>query len=259
VTATETSDDGRRVTHDKVHVLQSPGDHCKNGILACMLQRDVDGLKRSAEFVRVNERQVLLAPGETATHVLFPVGAVVSLAAVVNGSARMHMASVGCEGMVGVHVFMGGASTCSCAVVQRGGILIRLPTLKLKSLFDRGGACQNLFLRYAHSLLGEMSQLAACNRFHSLHQRLCRWLLLNHDITPDMEILQSQDSMSDALGVRREGVTAAAGRLRHEGSIHYSRGHITILNRAMLEAGACECYGRLRKERSRLLPRNVAT
>lgn len=259
MSATETADAGRRLMHDKVHALQRRRTDRKNGILACMPQGDFDRLKHSFESVQVDEGQVLLAPGETPSHVLFPVGAVVSLAAVVNGSARMEMASVGCEGMVGVHVFMGGASTCSCAVVKRGGTIVRIPTLELQLLFDRGGACQNLFLRYAHSLLVEMSQLAACNRFHSLHQRLCRWLLLNHDITPTMEILRSQDSISDALGVRREGVTAAASRLRHEGSIRYSRGHITILDKARLEAGACECYRRLRKERSRLLPRQVAT
>jgi CRP-like cAMP-binding protein len=257
--ATETSGVGRRLIHDKAHAFQRRGDDRKNGILACMPDGDFDGLKRSIESVSVDEGEVLFAPGERPAHVLFPVGAVVSLAAVVNGSVRMEMASVGCEGMVGAHVLMGGASTCSCAVVQRGGALLVLPTSEVQRLFDRGGASQHLFLRYVHSLLVEISQLAACNRHHSLHQRLCRWLLLNYDITPDLEILQTQDAISDALGVRREGVTAAAGRLRDDGAIRYDRGRITVLNREKLQAGACECYARLRKERHRLLPRQVAT
>lgn len=259
MTATRAGKNGRRAVHDKAHAVQRRGDDRRNGLLACMPDSDFARLQHSFESIHVHDGQMLLAPGESPSHVLFPVGAVVSLATVLGGSGRMELASVGCDGMVGVWAFMGGASACSCAVVQRGGELLRIPTRELQALFERGGACQHLLLRYIHLLIVEMAQVAACNRLHTLHQRLCRWLLLNHDNAPDRDILQSHDAIADALGVRREGVTAAAGRLRGEGSIHYHRGRITVVDRERLAAGACECHRRLRAERDRLLPRTVAT
>lgn len=256
---TETAEGGRRAANGKAHAFQRRADNRQNGILACMPDRDFARLERSFESVSVQAGQALFPLGEQPSHALFPVDAVVSLSAELRDGTRMALASVGSEGMVGVFALMGGRSACSCAVAQRAGRLLRLPTQKLQVLFDRGGASQRLFLRYTHFLLVEMGQLAACNRLHSLHQRLCRWLLLHHDITPHSELLQSQDSISDALGVRREGVTASANRLRDEGAIRYNRGRITVLNKERLGANACECYGRLRKERERLLPRKVAT
>lgn len=172
--------------------------------------------------------------------------------------ATLELATVGCDGMVGISVFMGGDSTSSSAVLQRGGTLLRVPARELQVAFEKGGALQHLFLRFTQSLPNQMTQVAACNRHHSLYQQFCRWLLSNADLSPGSDILQSQEAIAHALGVRREGVTAEAGRLGDDNAFCYDRGRITVLDRVKLEACTCECYARVRKENSRLLPREVA-
>jgi CRP-like cAMP-binding protein len=153
---------------------------------------------------------------------------------------------------------MGGESTSSRAVVQSAGHAYRLKGQLLKDEFYRAGPMQRLLLRYTQALLTQMAQTAVCNRHHSLDQQLCRWLLLSHDRLPSNELIMTQELIANMLGVRREGVTEAAGNLQRAGMIVYQRGHITILDRAALEARCCECYAVVRKEFERLLPEVIA-
>lgn len=254
-----TAADGRRLLRNKAFVLQRRADDRKNGILACLPDDDFDALRSHLDVVEMRQGKVLYHAGDCPTHVYFPIDAVVSLVYQMETGETMEMASVGCDGMVGIGLFMGGDSTSSSAVIQRGGTLLRLPARELQKAFAGGGAVQHLLLRYTQALLTQMAQIAACNRHHSIYQQLCRWLLLNSDMTPGSDILQSQEAIAHALGVRREGITAGAGRLRDEHAIIYERGRITVLDRAKLEVGTCECYALVRKENDRLLPRRVAT
>jgi CRP-like cAMP-binding protein len=254
-----TASGGRRLVRNKACVLQRRADDRKNGLLACLPDEDFDMLKSYLEVVELPKGTVLCGYGVRPTHAYFPVTAVVSLVYVANTGATLELANVGCDGMVGIGVFMGGEATSSSAVVQRGGTLFRLPARELQVAFVRRSALQHLFLRYTQSLLHQMTQTAACTRHHSVYQQLCRWLLSNDDLSPGSDILQSHEAIAHALGVRREGITAEAGRLRSQHVICYDRGRITVLDRTKLEEGACECYGRVRKETARLLPREVAT
>ena len=163
------------------------------------------------------------------------------------------IAGVGNEGILGISLFMGGDTTPSSAVVQTAGHGYRLQGRLLKEEFNRAGLMQRLLLRYTQALLTQMCQTAACNRHHSIDQQLCRWLLLTLDRLPSNELIMTQELVASALGVRREGITEAAGRLQRAGVIRYRRGHIAVLERAGLEAGACECYAVVRKELVRLL------
>ena len=158
-------------------------------------------------------------------------------------------------GMVGVALFMGGETTPSRAVVQSAGVAYRLSGSAVKDEFRRGGAMQHLLLRYTQALLTQMAQTAVCNRHHSVDQQLCRWLLLSLDRLSSNELKMTQELIANMLGVRREGVTEAAGKLQAAGVIRYSRGRITVLDRAALEAHACECYAVVKQESDRLLPR----
>lgn len=250
---------GRRLIRNKACALQRRADDRKNGLLACLPDEDFDMLRSYLEAVELPQGKMVCDSGITPTHVYFPVNAVVSLVYVAETGATLEMAAVGSDGMVGIGAFMGGNSTSSSAVVQRGGMLVRLPVRELQVAFDRGGALQHLFLRYTQALVHQMTQVAACNRHHTIHQQLCRWLLSNADLSPGFDILQSQEAIAHALGVRREGITAVAGRLKDQDAIRYDRGRITVLDRVKLEVGACECYARVRNETDRLLPREVAT
>jgi CRP-like cAMP-binding protein len=160
---------------------------------------------------------------------------------------------VGNEGVVGISLFMGGGSTPSSAVVQTAGHAYRLESRLLKQEFNRGGLMQKLLLRYTQALITQMAQTAACNRHHSVEQQLCRWLLLTLDRVSTRELVMTQELVARMLGVRREGITEAAGKLQHNGFIRYRRGHIAVLDRAGLETRACECYAMVRKELNRLL------
>ena len=191
-------------------------------------------------------------------HVYFPTTSIVSLLYVMEDGASAEIAVVGNEGVVGVSLFMGGESTTSRAVVQSDGHAYRLKAQLLKDEFFRAGPMQRLLLRYTQALLTQMAQTAVCNRHHSLDQQFCRWLLLSLDRLSSNELIMTQELIANMLGVRREGVTEAAGNVQRAGLIEYNRGRITVLDRPGLEARACECYAVVKKEFDRLLPYVVA-
>jgi CRP-like cAMP-binding protein len=197
---------------------------------------------------------VLYESGDALRHVYFPTDSIVSLLYVMASGASAEIAVVGNDGLIGVALFMGGESTPSRAVVQSAGAAYRLPGQRLKDEFNRHGDLLLLVLRYTQSLITQMAQTAVCNRHHSIDQQLCRWLLLSLDRLPGNRLTMTQELIANMLGVRREGVTDAAGKLQKQGVIEYSRGQITVLDRPGLEKLSCECYGVVRKETDRLLP-----
>lgn len=201
---------------------------------------------------------VLYESGDTVTHVYFPTSSLVSLLYVMEDGASAEIAVVGYEGIVGISLFMGGASTPSRAIVQGGGKGFRLKASLMLKEFNRAGPVMHLLLRYTQALLTQMAQTAVCNRHHSIDQQLCRWLLLSLDRLRSNELVMTQELIADMLGVRREGVTEAAGRLEKAGLIRYHRGHITVLDRGHLERRTCECYAVVKKEYDRLLPETLA-
>jgi hypothetical protein len=188
------------------------------------------------------------------THVYFPTTAIVSLLYVMENCASAEIAVVGHEGLVGISLFMGGGSTPNRAVVQSAGRGLRLRSQPLTQEFERAGLVMHLLLRYTQALITQMAQTAACNRHHSLHQQLCRWLLLSLDRLEGDELVMTQELIGNMLGVRREGVTEAALELQRQGLIRYARGRITVLDRAGLEQQTCECYAVVKHEYDRLLP-----
>lgn len=206
------------------------------------------------ELVALPLGKVLYESGDTLRHVYFPTDSIISLIYVMESGASAEISVVGNEGLVGVALFMGGESTPSRAVVQSGGHAFRLPGQQFKDEFNRHGELLVLTLRYTQALITQMAQTAVCNRHHSIDQQLCRWLLLSLDRLPDSQLCMTQELIANMLGVRREGVTEAAGKLQKLGVIKYSRGHITVLNRHELEKLSCECYAVVKKETDRLLP-----
>jgi len=210
------------------------------------------------ELVKMPLGQVLYEAGVTLAHVYFPTTAVVSLLYVMEDGASAEIAVVGNEGVVGISIFMGGESTPSRAVVQSAGKGFRLKAQAMKDEFIWLPVL-HLMLRYTQALITQMAQTAACNRHHSLDQRLCRWLLLSLDRIRSEELVMTQELIANMLGVRREGVTDGAIKLQKAGLIRYSRGHITVLDRKGLEKRTCECYAVVKKEYARLLPAIVST
>ena len=196
---------------------------------------------------------VLYESGAVLRHIYFPVDSIVSLLYVLSSGASAEIAVVGNEGAVGVSLFMGGETTPSRAVVQSAGSAYRLSGARLKREFDRHGQLLNVLLRYTQSLITQMAQTAVCNRHHALDQQLCRWLLLSLDRLESNELRVTQELIANMIGVRREGVTEAAGRLQKLGVIRYSRGKITVLDRPQLEALSCECYSVVKAETDRLM------
>ena len=226
----------------------------QNHLLAALQTADFERLSPDLEPVALRLGEILYEPGAQMQHAYFPTDAIVSLHYVTESGASAETAGVGNEGVVGISLFMGGNSTPSSAVVQTAGTAYRLPGRVLKQEFARGGLMQSLLLRYTQALLTQMIQTAACNRHHSVEQQLCRWLLLTLDRLPSSrELVMTQELVASMLGVRREGITEAAGRLRRAGVISYRRGHISVLERSGLETGACECYAVVKKEFGRLL------
>ena len=231
----------------------------RNGLLASLPPAEYERWLPSLKLVEMPLGQVLHEPGVEMTHMYFPVTAIVSILYVTENGSSAEIALVGNEGLVGIALFMGGATTNSRAVVQSAGTGYRLAAHKMKVAFDRGGPVLHLLLRYTQALITLMSQTAACNRHHTVHQQLCRWLLLSLDRLGGSELRMTQELIANALGVRREGVTAEAGRLQANSAIRYHRGRITVLDRAKLEAGTCECYAVVKQEYDRLLPAGIAT
>jgi CRP-like cAMP-binding protein len=202
---------------------------------------------------------VLYESGDILRYVYFPIDSIVSVLYVMENGSSAEIAVVGNEGMVGIALFMGGETTPNRAVVQSAGHAYRLKSAVLKQEFNRSGAFQHLLLRYTQALLTQMAQTAVCNRHHSVEQQLCRWLLLSLDRLSSNELKMTQELIANMLGVRREGVTEAAGRLQNAGLISYKRGLIIVLDRPRLEKSSCECYAVVRQEFDRLLPDVVAS
>ncbi|HTE39590.1 MAG TPA: Crp/Fnr family transcriptional regulator [Steroidobacteraceae bacterium] len=206
------------------------------------------------EDVSLTLGEVLYESGDTLRYVYFPTDSIVSLLYVMESGASAEISVVGNEGMIGIALFMGGESTPSRAIVQSGGYAYRLLGQRLKDEFNRHSQLQVLLLRYTQALITQMAQTAVCNRHHTIDQQLCRWLLLSLDRLPTNRLTMTQELIANMLGVRREGVTDAAGKLQSLGVIEYSRGQITVLDRAKLETLSCECYAVVRKETDRLMP-----
>jgi CRP-like cAMP-binding protein len=198
--------------------------------------------------------QVLCESGDVLRHVYFPTDSIVSLLYVLSDGATIEISMVGKRGVIGIALFMGGETTSTRAIVQSAGSAYRLPGRRLKDEFNRNGEMRLLLLRYTQALITQMAQTAVCTRFHSLDQQLCRRLLLILDRLPSNELTMTQELIASMLGVRREGVTEAAGKLQKFGVIDYRRGHITVRDRPKLEQLCCECYAVVKKETDRLLP-----
>ena len=196
---------------------------------------------------------VLYESGAVLRHIYFPTNSIISLLYVMQDGSSAEIAVVGNEGALGVSLFMGGETTSSRAVVQSAGHAYCLSGEHLKLEFNRHGELLHILLRYTQSLITQMAQTAVCNRHHSLDQQLCRWLLLSLDRLPGNQLVMTQELISNMLGVRREGVTEAAGKLQKSGAIHYTRGRITVLDRPQLERLSCECYAVVKKETDRLM------
>lgn len=229
-------------------------DQRLNRLLAALPEADGERWSAHLEPVELRLGQVLIEPGGDFGSVFFPTGAVVSLMQGLSSGAAAEVAVVGCEGMVGISLLLGGGSTTSRAVVQSAGRAYRMRGHVIRAEWARGGAAMRLLLRYSQALMAQMAQTAACNRHHCLDQQLCRWLLLRLDCVAGREILMTHELLASLLGVRRESVTECASSLQRAGLIRYSRGRITVLDRAGLEQRSCECYAVIRDEYERLLP-----
>jgi CRP-like cAMP-binding protein len=226
----------------------------QNLILAALPDADYQRLRPQLELVDLPLGHSLYESGGQLKHVFFPIEGIVSLLYVTQGGNSAELAVIGCEGMVGISLFMGGETTPNRAVVQSACKAYRLPAHVLKERFAEGGALQLTLLKYTQALITQISQTAVCNLHHSVDQQLCRWLLLSLDRLPRNELQMTQELIANMLGVRRQGVTESAGKLENEGLISYKRGLITVLNRPGLEKRACECYSVVKRESERLLP-----
>ena len=226
----------------------------QNHLLAALSEDVQSRLFCHLEGVELPLGKVLYESGDSMRHVYFPTDSIVSLLYVMENGSSAEISVVGNEGLVGIALFIGGESTPSRAIVQSGGYAYRLLGQRLKDEFNRHGELLLLMLRYTQALITQMSQTAVCNRHHSIDQQLCRWLLLSLDRLSSNQLTMTHELIANMLGVRREGVTEAAGKLQRQGAIEYSRGHITVLDRHKLEELSCECYAVVKKETDRLLP-----
>ena len=223
-----------------------------NHLLASLPEPVLARLRPALEAVQLEAGQVLYEAGGRLSHMYFPLSAIVSLQYVMRDGASAEIAVVGHDGVIGVALFMGGESTASRALVRGAGQALRLPAALLKEEFSRQGELQILLLRYTQVLLTQMAQSAVCNRHHSIEQQLCRCLLLSLDRVRNTTLALTQELIANLLGVRREGVSEAAGRLQQQGVIRYNRGSIRVLDRARLEALCCECYAVVKRETERI-------
>jgi CRP-like cAMP-binding protein len=229
-------------------------DPRRNRLLAALPESEWTQWQPHLEPVDLTLGQVLSEPDSSFTHAYFPTNSIISLLYVTAAGDSAELAVVGREGILGVAVFMGGETTRSRAIVQSAGRAVRLKGRVIMDGFKRAGPVMQLLLRYTQALITQMSQTAVCNRYHTVEQQLCRWLLLSLDRLQSNELIMTQELIANMLGVRREGVTEAAGRLHKTGILQYQRGRITVLDRGELEKRTCECYGVVKKEYDRLLP-----
>lgn len=241
-------------------VTRNRNEGLRNHLLAALPESEFTRIKSGLEPVSLSLGAVIYESGDRLTHVYFPTTAIISLLYVMESGATAEIGIAGNNGLVGIALFMGGETTSNRAVVQSAGEAVRMKGDGVKAAFALGGVFQNVLLRYTQSLMTQISQTAVCNRLHSVEQQLCRWLLINHDQMQTDKLVMTHDLIANMLGVRREGVSIAAGHLQDLGLIKYVRGTITILDRAGLEATVCECYQVVVDEYDRLLgeyvPRN---
>lgn len=233
--------------------MNTPPNPNQNYLLAALTTAELECIAPYLELVALQQGQILYESGSELQHVYFPTTAIVSLHYVTESGASSDIAGVGHEGVVGISLFMGSTTTPSRAIVYAGGYGYRLTARILMQEFHRAGGMQHLLLRYTQTLMTQVSQTAVCNRHHSVEQQLCRWLLLTLDRLPSNELTLTQELIASMIGVRREGITEAAGHLQQAEFIHYRRGHITVLDRSGLESRVCECYGVVKNEFNHLL------
>ncbi|HEX6321301.1 MAG TPA: Crp/Fnr family transcriptional regulator [Burkholderiales bacterium] len=235
-------------------MAKPPPNPKDNRLLASLPEADYNGLLPHLERTPMPLGMAVYESGSAQGFVYFPTDSIVSLLYVLESGASTEIAVTGNEGLVGISLFMGGETTPSRAVVQSAGEGYRVRGAVLKRLFETSGEVQQLLLRYTQALITQMTQTAVCNRHHAVDQQLCRWLLLMLDRLAGNEVRMTQELIANMLGVRREGVTEAAGKLQADGLIEYSRGRIRVLDRPGLEARVCECYAVVKREYQRLLP-----
>lgn len=238
--------------------MPSPHDPTQNHLLAVLPADVIERIIPRLELVPMPLGHVVYESGSRMSYVYFPTTCVVSLLNELSDGAPAEIAVVGNEGVVGISLFMGSETATSRAVVLSAGDAYRLPGQSITTEFNRAGPMQHLLLRYTQALITQMAQTAVCNRHHSLEQQFCRWMLVSMDRLSSNRLVITQELIANMLGVRREGVTEAAGEMQRAGLIKYSRGHITVLDRAGLEKRACECYAVVKKELERLLPETIA-
>ncbi|PLZ03567.1 Crp/Fnr family transcriptional regulator [Burkholderia sp. WAC0059] len=226
-----------------------------NHLLGALPPHEWQALTPHLELVHLRTEQLLCDAAQRIHHVYFPTTAIISMLLTMEDGSSVEVAAVGREGMTGVPILTGGETMPNRVQVQCAGFAYRMSAQCLRQHFERSDLLRRLLLLYMHALLTQVAQTAACNRHHSLSRQLCRWLLLESDRVASSDLIVTQQLIADMLGVRREGVTEAAGKLHHEGLICHSRGHIRIVDRDGLEARACECYRLVRREFDRLLPR----
>ncbi|PPD40830.1 MAG: Crp/Fnr family transcriptional regulator [Methylobacter sp.] len=226
----------------------------QNHLINSLTEETYQRLLPQLELVQMPLGHVIYESGDELRYAYFPANCIVSLLYVMENGASAEIAVVGKEGMVGVALFMGGSSMPNRAVVQSEGYAYRLRGQLMLKEFNRYGVFMHLLLRYTQALITQMAQTAVCNRHHSVDQQLCRWLLLSLDRLDSNELTMTQELIANMLGVRREGVTEAAGKLQRAKLIDYSRGRITVLDRPGLEMRVCECYQVVKTEFDRLLP-----
>lgn len=225
----------------------------KNHLLAALPAAEFGHIAPNLERISLPLGKVLYESGDKMTHIYFPTTVIISLLYIMEDGATAEIGIAGNNGLVGIALFMGGETTSSRAVVQSAGEAVRMRAGDLKNEFALGGVFQNILLRYTQSFMTQVSQTAVCNRLHSVEQQLCRWLLINHDQLESNKLVMTHDLIANMLGVRREGVSIAAGHLQQKGLIKYVRGTITMLDRERLEAAVCECYKVVMDEYDRLL------
>ncbi|MFZ2404626.1 MAG: Crp/Fnr family transcriptional regulator [Methylobacter sp.] len=239
--------------------MTNPRNLWQNHLLNSLAPTEYERIAPHLELVAIPLGDILYEPGDALRYAYFPTTGIVSLLYVMESGAPAEIAMVGNDGIIGVSLFMGGGTMPNRAVVRNAGYAYRIRAQILMKEFNRfggyrNGALHDLLLRYTQALITQIAQTAACNRHHFVDQQLCRWLLLSIDRLPSNELVMTQELIANMLGVRREGVTEAAGKLQQAGLINCRRGHITVLDRQGLEERVCECYHVVKKEFSRLLP-----
>ncbi len=229
-----------------------------NHLLAAIPADEFDRLKPSLDPVRLTLGEVIYESGEQLEYIYFPTTAIISLLYIMENGSTAEIGMAGNDGLVGIALYMGGSTTPNRAVVQSAGNAFRLRSKALKFEFGLGGIFQNILLRYTQYLMTQISQTAVCNRLHTVEQQLCRWLLINYNLLQTNQLIMTHDLISDMLGVRREGISIAAGNLQKQGLIKYVRGTITILDPKGLETVGCECYGVVKEEYDRLMGKYIS-